>query len=41
MEYIIDPIEVTKAGGCPKYATCTTFCWVKPLYGVPPIIEVP
>jgi len=38
MEYLIDPEEVTKLEHCPKYTTCTVFCGIKPLYGVP-IIE--
>ena len=39
MEYLIDPEEVTTVGACPKYNPCTTFCRIKPMYGVP-IIEV-
>ena len=39
MEYLIDPKEVTTQGVCPKYG-CTTYCQVKPLYGVPAPIPV-
>jgi len=40
MEYLIDPEEVTICGACPLYIKpCTTFCRIKPLYGVPPPIE--
>ncbi|HVP36203.1 MAG TPA: hypothetical protein VMT04_04335 [Terriglobales bacterium] len=40
MDYLIDPEEITRLGACPKYIIpCTTFCKIKPLYGVPPPIE--
>jgi hypothetical protein len=39
MEYLIDPEEVTTVGVCPRYNPCTTFCKIKPCYGVP-IIEI-
>lgn len=38
MDYLIDPEEVTKLGVCPIFNPCTTFCRIKPMYGVPPII---
>jgi len=39
MEYLIDPEEITTAGACPKFNSCTTYCRIKPCYGVP-IVEI-
>jgi hypothetical protein len=39
MEFLIDPEELTTVGKCPLFYPCTTFCKIKPMYGVPPVIE--
>ncbi len=38
MDYLINPDELMTVGKCPHYVPCTTFCQIKPLYGVPPVI---
>ncbi len=39
MDYLIDPEEFTTAQGCPTYNPCSTYCKIKPCYGIP-IVEI-
>jgi hypothetical protein len=35
MDYLIDPEEILTIGKCPLFIPCSTFCKIKPMYGVP------
>ncbi len=40
MIYLLDPVQATVNGCTTKcWVKCTGVCGIKPMYGVPPIVE--
>ena len=37
MIYLVDPNQLQNAKCRPKFPICTTFCGIKPLYGIDPV----